>query len=81
MEITAIILAGGLSSRMGTDKGIIQLDEKKLGFSVTVLLGIHLKNAKDVEVVIQLLDNIKEVVEAYYTTGSYALIVKNGAMA
>ncbi len=30
MEITAIILAGGLSSRMGTDKGVIQLDEKKM---------------------------------------------------
>lgn len=54
----------------------IQLDQRKLGFAVTVLLGIHLKNAKDVEKVIQHLDNIEEVVEAYYTTGNYALIVK-----
>lgn len=54
----------------------IQLDHKKLGFDVTVLLGVHLKNAKDVEVVINRLNQLDEVVEAYYTTGSYALIVK-----
>jgi len=54
----------------------IQLDHKKLGFDVTVLLGVHLKNAKDVETVISQLNDLDEVVEAYYTTGSYALIVK-----
>ncbi|EQC51567.1 Lrp/AsnC ligand binding domain-containing protein [Bacteriovorax sp. DB6_IX] len=54
----------------------IQLDHKKLGFDVTVLLGVHLKNAKDVEKVINELNKLDEVVEAYYTTGSYALIVK-----
>ncbi|MBC8266690.1 MAG: molybdenum cofactor guanylyltransferase [Flavobacteriales bacterium] len=30
MKITGIILAGGLSSRMGKDKGIIQLDKDKM---------------------------------------------------
>ncbi len=30
MKTTGIILAGGLSSRMGEDKGIIQLDEYKM---------------------------------------------------
>ncbi len=54
----------------------IQLDHKKLGFDVTVLLGVHLKNAKDVEKVIAQMEKIDEIVEAYYTTGSYALIVK-----
>lgn len=30
MELTAIILAGGLSSRMGTDKGLLQVGNAKL---------------------------------------------------
>jgi Lrp/AsnC family transcriptional regulator, regulator for asnA, asnC and gidA len=54
----------------------ITVDYKKLGFGVTVLLGVHLKNAKDVTLVIEKLKSNTEVVETYYTTGSYALIIK-----
>lgn len=54
----------------------ITVDHKKLGKNVTVLLGIHLKNAKDINIVIDKLNLLDEVIEAYYTTGNYALIVK-----
>jgi Lrp/AsnC family transcriptional regulator for asnA, asnC and gidA len=54
----------------------ITVDYKKLGKNVTVLLGIHLKNAKDINLVIKKLNLLDEVIEAYYTTGNYALIIK-----
>lgn len=38
MKIKGIILAGGLSSRMGEDKGIIQLDEDKMIAKIIHLL-------------------------------------------
>jgi molybdopterin-guanine dinucleotide biosynthesis protein A len=38
MKISGIILAGGLSSRMGEDKGVIQLDEDKMIEKVIHLL-------------------------------------------
>lgn len=61
--------------------GIIQgskyfLDYSKLGYDVNVLLGIHLKNAKDCPQVIEQLRKLPEVVEAHYTTGNYALIIR-----
>lgn len=41
MEVTGIILAGGKSSRMGTDKGLQQLCGKPLiGYAIEVLSGI-----------------------------------------
>ena len=52
------------------------LDEESLGFTVSSLVGIYLKNAKDCQAVIEKLEKMPEVTEAYYTTGAYALIVK-----
>lgn len=52
------------------------LDYSKLGYDVNVLLGIHLKNAKDCPVVIEQLKKLPEVIEAHYTTGNYALIIR-----
>lgn len=52
------------------------LDYSQLGYDVNVLLGIHLKNAKDCPAVIEQLRKLPEVVEAYYTTGNYALIIR-----
>lgn len=61
--------------------GIIQgskyiIDYSKLGYDVNILLGIHLKNAKDCPSVIEQLRKLPEVIEAYYTTGNYALIIR-----
>ena len=49
---------------------------EKLGLGVTVLLGVHLHKAQRIEETVQALRSLPEVVEAYYTTGSYALFVK-----
>lgn len=61
--------------------GVIQgskyvLNYEALGYDVNILLGIHLKNAKDCPIVIEQLKKLSEVVEAYYTTGNYALIIR-----
>ncbi|AZZ37044.1 transcriptional regulator AsnC [Bdellovibrio sp. qaytius] len=61
----------------GILKGFVPLiDEVKMGFTVSSLIGIYLKNAKDSQLVLEKLNKMPEVLEAYYTTGSYALIIK-----
>ena len=52
------------------------LDEAKMGITVSSIIGIYLKNAKDCQLVLDKLEKFPEVVEVYYTTGSYALILK-----
>jgi Lrp/AsnC family transcriptional regulator for asnA, asnC and gidA len=54
----------------------LSLDLTILGFDVTVFLGIHLVSSKATNRVIRKLEELSEVVEAYYTTGNYALLVK-----
>lgn len=78
-----IVSHGTIHQRINrlNDMGIIKgskiiLDYQKLGHDVTTLLGIHLKSAKDQAKVVEKLKHIKEVVEVYYTTGAYALIIK-----
>ncbi|MGE0632340.1 MAG: Lrp/AsnC ligand binding domain-containing protein [Pseudobdellovibrionaceae bacterium] len=52
------------------------IDCAELGLTVSAMIGVHLKNAKDCNKVLEHLRKIPEVVEAHYTTGSYALIIK-----
>lgn len=52
------------------------VDYAQLGYDVNVLLGIHLKNAKDCPIVIDQLKKLPEVIEANYTTGNYALMIR-----
>ncbi|PJG83334.1 transcriptional regulator AsnC [Caviibacterium pharyngocola] len=54
----------------------IKLDERKLGFDVCSFIGITLKRAKDYGGVIKQLESIDEVIEAYYTTGTYGIFIK-----
>lgn len=54
----------------------IIIDYKQLGYDVTTLLGIHLKSAKDQKLVTKKLSSFHQVTEVYYTTGTYALIIK-----
>lgn len=61
--------------------GIIQghqvlLDWQKLGMDVSAFLAVHLKESGEIEQVVQKMKQIPEIVEAYYTTGDFALLVK-----
>lgn len=63
------------------EAGIISGSELKInyraaGVGVTVLLGIHCQNAKSVAKVVEKLEKLDEVVEAYFTTGNYGLFIK-----
>ncbi len=85
LEIARKLIVSGGTIHQRIDKlkkmGIIEgskvrVNLKKLGFDVTVFLGIHLKSTKDLGSVIDTLQSFPEVVEAYYTTGNYALLIK-----
>ena len=54
----------------------LRVNSERLGLGVTVLLGIHLHKAQRIDQTIQALKSLPEIVEAYYTTGNYALFVK-----
>ena len=54
----------------------VTLDAKKLGFDVCCFIGINLQSAGDYRPVLEELEQIDEVVEAYYTTGQYSIFVK-----
>lgn len=54
----------------------INLSYKALGFDVQVFLGVHLTSSKELQNVIEQLRALPEVVEAHYTTGNYALLLK-----
>ncbi|ARG97108.1 transcriptional regulator AsnC [Legionella micdadei] len=53
-----------------------QVDPKQLGYDVCCFIGIILKGAKDYHSVLAKLKSLDEVVEAYYTTGSYSIFIK-----
>lgn len=78
-----IVSSGTIHQRINkmTEAGVIKgskilINYSALGFDVTTLLGIHLKSAKDQQLVTKKLASFKEVTEVYYTTGTYALIIK-----
>ena len=78
-----IVSGGTIHQRINkmTEAGIIKgskliIDYSKLGYGVTSLLGIYLQSAKDLSIVVEKLKGFSEVLEVYFTTGSYALIVK-----
>ena len=52
------------------------VDAKKLGYDVCCFIGINLQSAGDYPEVIAELEQINEVVEAYYTTGQYSVLIK-----
>ncbi|UJF20085.1 transcriptional regulator AsnC [Vibrio sp. SS-MA-C1-2] len=54
----------------------IVVNEKKLGYDVCCFIGINLNSARDYQSAIDKLNQLDEVVEAYYTTGAYNIFVK-----
>lgn len=85
LEIARKLIVSGGTIHQRVEKlrkmGIIQnntinINFQKLGFDVSAFLGIHLKSTRDLGQVISELKKMPEVVEANYTTGSYALLIK-----
>ena len=54
----------------------LTVEPKKLGYGVCCFIGITLKSAGDYPEVLEKLEDIEEVVEAYYTTGAYSIFTK-----
>ena len=54
----------------------LTVEPKQLGYDVCCFIGINLVSAGDYPEVIKQLENIEEVVEAYYTTGQYSVFIK-----
>ncbi|NVJ60558.1 MAG: transcriptional regulator AsnC [Gammaproteobacteria bacterium] len=54
----------------------MRINPKKLGFDVCCFIGINLRSAGDYPEVLAELQQIEEVVEAYYTTGQYGIFIK-----
>lgn len=85
IEIARKLVVSGGTIHQRFDKlkeaGIIEgsalkLNLKNLGLDVTVFLGIHLKSSNDLNSVIKKMTKLPEIVEAHYTTGNYALLIK-----
>ena len=85
IEIARELIVSGGTIHQRVDKlkeaGVIEgstlrLNLKRLGLDVTVFLGIHLQSSKDMEKVIKKLKAMPEVVEAHFTTGGFALLIK-----
>ena len=53
----------------------VKINHSLLGNGVATLIGIHLVSAKNLNKLIEALEQMDEVVEAYYTTGSFALMI------
>lgn len=63
------------------DAGVLKgfrpvIDPARVGSAVTVLVGLHLKNASDCTYVLEMMEKFPEVVEAHFTTGNYSLMIK-----
>ncbi len=54
----------------------VKINPKRLGYDVCCFIGIILKSARDYPVALEKLEQLEEVVEAYYTTGHYNVFIK-----
>ena len=78
-----IISGGTVHVRMKklTDMGIIKgshliIDPKKAGYDITAFLGIYLEKGSLYNQAMEQLNQINEVVELHYTTGTYSMFAK-----
>lgn len=63
--------------RQGIVRGTrLRVDRIGLGFDVLAFIGIILKNAGDYQIVREKLERLPQVLEAYYTTGTFNLFTK-----
>lgn len=52
------------------------IDPKALGYNTCTYMGVNLERGSMYRDVVRQLEDIPEVVECYYTTGPYAMIIK-----
>ena len=52
------------------------IDPEKIGYETCAFIGVHLQSSQVFDQVIEGLEKIPEVVECYYTTGQYDLLIK-----
>ena len=78
-----IVSAGTIHVRMkkmeaaGVVKGTeIVVDPIRLGFDLTAFIGVFLDKGASYDDVIDQLNQIEEITEAYYTTGGYSIFLK-----
>ncbi len=63
--------------KMGVVQGTeLVVDPAKLGYDLTAFIGIYLEKSVNYKEVIPELENIEEIMEAYYTTGGYSIFAK-----
>lgn len=54
----------------------IAVDERKVGFAMTILMDVRLENARFYEGFVQAVENMDEIIACYYKTGEFdALLV------
>ncbi|UJP63478.1 Lrp/AsnC ligand binding domain-containing protein [Mongoliitalea daihaiensis] len=63
------------------DMGVVKsatlnIDFAKLGYDISAFLGIYLEKSSLYDNVIEMLKQIPEVINAYYTTGNYSIFAK-----
>lgn len=54
----------------------LKVNEKRVGLDVCCLVGVTLKSTSEYQNVLKQLKKMKEVVDAWYTTGSYSLMLR-----
>lgn len=52
------------------------IDPKALGFGILAFVGVHVNRTQDIPELLNEIRGLKNVVEAHYTTGDYALFIK-----
>ena len=63
--------------KMGVVQGTeLVVDPAKLGYDLTAFIGIYLEKSVNYKEVIPELENIEEIMEAFYTTGGYSIFAK-----
>ena len=63
--------------KLGVVKGTeLIVEPKKLGLDLTAFIGVFLKESVQYRDVVSRLQEIDEIVEAYYTTGGYSIFLK-----
>jgi len=58
------------------ENSISILNPRKIGYKVTSFMGIFLDQPSNYSEIVKSLEDVKEIVEAHYTTGDYTIFLK-----